>query len=109
DRRKRQKELDIRVIIGNPPYSVGQNDANANNANVPYPSLDSRIEETYAALSESTNLRNLYDSYIRAIRWASDRIGDAGIIGFVTNAGFLEANTADGLRKCLADEFSSLY
>lgn len=108
-RRKRQKALDIRVIVGNPPYSVGQSDANANNANVPYPALDARIEATYAVRSESTNLRNLYDSYIRAIRWASDRIGDAGIIGFVTNAGFLEANTADGLRKCLADEFSSLY
>ncbi|KJJ98634.1 damage-inducible protein [Pseudomonas sp. 21] len=108
-RRKRQKDLDIRVIVGNPPYSVGQNDANANNGNVPYPALDSRIEATYAARSESTNLRNLYDSYIRAIRWASDRIGDAGVIGFVTNAGFVEANTADGLRKCLVDEFSSLY
>ncbi|SDB66294.1 type ISP restriction/modification enzyme [Pseudomonas sp. NFACC13-1] len=108
-RRKRQKALDIRVIVGNPPYSVGQGDANANNANVPYPALDAKIEATYAVRSESTNLRNLYDSYIRAIRWASDRIGDAGIIGFVTNAGFVEANTADGLRKCLADEFSSLY
>lgn len=108
-RRRRQKTLDIRVIVGNPPYSVGQGDANANNANVAYPSLDARIEGTYAAKSDSTNLRNLYDSYIRAIRWASDRIGDAGVIGFVTNAGWLEANTSDGLRKCLAEEFSSLY
>src|SRR5690606_13566839 len=109
DRSKRQKELDIRVIIGNPPYSVGQGDANANNANVPYPSLDERIRTTYAARSDANNKNALYDSYIRSIRWASDRIGDAGIIGFVTNAGFVEANTADGLRKCLVDEFSSLY
>lgn len=108
-RRKRQKDLDIRVIVGNPPYSVGQGDANANNANVPYPSLDSRIRDTYAARSDATNRNALYDSYIRSIRWASDRIGDAGIIGFVTNAGFVEANTANGLRKCLVDEFSSLY
>lgn len=108
-RRKRQKALDIRVIVGNPPYSVGQGDANANNANVPYPLLDARIRDTYAARSDATNRNALYDSYIRAIRWASDRIGDTGIIGFVTNAGFVEANTADGLRKCLVDEFSSLY
>ncbi|WGK89266.1 DEAD/DEAH box helicase [Pseudomonas migulae] len=108
-RRKRQKALDIRVIVGNPPYSVGQGDANANNANVPYPSLDARIRDTYGARSEATNKNSLYDSYIRAIRWASDRIGNAGILGFVTNAGFVEANTTDGLRKCLSDEFSSLY
>ncbi|WP_298183747.1 type ISP restriction/modification enzyme [uncultured Pseudomonas sp.] len=108
-RRKRQKALDIRVIVGNPPYSVGQGDANANNANVPYPSLDARIRDTYGARSEATNKNSLYDSYIRAIRWASDRIGNAGILGFVTNAGFVEANTTDGLRKCLVDEFSSLY
>ena len=109
ERRKRQKALDIRVIVGNPPYSSGQTSANDNNANVGYPALDERIRTTYAAQSKATLKNALYDSYIRAIRWASDRIGDAGIIGFVTNAGFMEANTADGLRKCLADEFSSLY
>lgn len=108
-RRKRQKDLDIRVIVGNPPYSAGQTSANDNNANIQYPTLDERIRTTYAAGSKATLKNALYDSYIRAIRWASDRIGDAGIIGFVTNAGFVEANTADGLRKCLADEFSSLY
>lgn len=108
-RRKRQKALDIRVIVGNPPYSIGQGSQNDNNQNISYPALDQRIEETYAARSSATLAKGLYDSYIRAIRWASDRIGDAGIIGFVTNAGFLEANTAGGLRKCLADEFSSLY
>lgn len=108
-RRTRQKALDIRVIIGNPPYSVGQNSENDNNSNVAYPLLDSRIRETYVAGSKATLAKGLYDSYIRAIRWASDRIGDSGVIGFVTNAGFLEAGTADGLRKCLAEEFSSIY
>lgn len=108
-RRKRQKALDIRVIVGNPPYSAGQTSANDNNANVEYPVLDERIRSTYAAGSKATLKNALYDSYIRAIRWASDRVGDAGVIGFVTNAGFVEANTADGLRKCLGDEFSSLY
>ena len=108
-RRNRQNQLDIRVILGNPPYSAGQESANDNNQNVAYPVLDERIRETYAAHSSATLLRGLYDSYIRAIRWASDRIGDAGIIGYVTNAGFLEANTADGLRKCLAEEFSNIY
>ncbi|MFE1572710.1 DEAD/DEAH box helicase [Comamonas odontotermitis] len=108
-RRKRQKKLDIRVIVGNPPYSVGQGDANANNANVAYPHLDARIRDTYAERTDATNKNALYDSYIRSIRWASDRIGNTGVIGFVTNASFVDMGTFDGLRKCLVDEFSSLY
>ena len=109
NRRTRQKELDIRVIIGNPPYSAGQNSANDNAANIAYSRLDSRISETYAARSGATLKNALYDSYIRAIRWASDRIGSRGVIGFVSNGGWIEANMADGMRKCLAEEFSSLY
>ena len=108
-RRKRQKKLDIRVIVGNPPYSIGQGSANDNNANVGYPHLDNRIETTYAARSGAALSKGLYDSYIRAIRWASDRIGNAGLIGFVTNAGWLESAGADGLRKTVADEFSNVY
>ncbi len=108
-RRKRQQALDIRVIVGNPPYSSGQESANDNNANVQYPLLDNRIRSTYAAKSVATNKNALYDSYIRAIRWSSDRIKDRGVIGFVTNGGFIEANTADGLRRCLVEEFSNLY
>lgn len=108
-RRVRQKNLDIRVIIGNPPYSAGQESANDNNANVAYPCLDKRIYETYAKNSNATSTKNLIDPYIRAIRWASDRVKDAGIIGFITNAGFIESNMGDGLRKCLVDEFSSIY
>lgn len=109
ERRKHQKELDIRVIMGNPPYSAGQSSVNDNNANIAYPSLDKRISDTYAQHSLATSTKNLMDSYIRAIRWASDRIGDKGIIGFVTNASFVDSNSMDGLRYCLAEEFSSLY
>jgi predicted helicase len=108
-RRRKQKKLDIRVIVGNPPYSAGQTSANDNNANVGYPTLDESIRKTYAAHSTATNKNALYDSYIRAIRWASDRIGSSGVVGYVSNGGFIDANTADGLRKCLAEEFSSIY
>ncbi|PDS71137.1 DEAD/DEAH box helicase [Rhizobium phaseoli] len=109
NRRSRQKELDIRVIVGNPPYSVGQGSANDNAANLSYPKLDGRIRTTYAARSDATNKNALYDSYIRAIRWASDRIGDAGVVAYVSNAGWLDANTTDGLRRCLAEEFSNIH
>ena len=108
-RRKRQKKLDIRVIIGNPPYSVGQRSEHDNADNLDYPNLDARIAATYVARSSAALSKGVYDSYVRAIRWASDRIGSNGVIGFVTNGGFIETNTADGLRKCLAEEFSSLY
>ena len=108
-RRKRQKKLDIRVIIGNPPYSIGQGSQNDNNQNVAYKHLDSRITKTYAERSNSANAKGLYDSYIRAIRWASDRIGNAGVIGFVSGSGFVEKQAMDGLRKCLVDEFSNIH
>jgi len=108
-RRKRQKELDIRVIIGNPPYSGTQKSANDNNANVDYPYLDKRIQNTYAAASESTNKNSLYNSYIRALRWASDRIGDSGIIGYITGNVVLEKPATSGIRKCLRQEFSDIY
>lgn len=108
-RRKMQKALDIRVIIGNPPYSAGQKSENDDNQNIEYPKLDTSIRDTYAKHSTATLQKNLYDSYIRAIRWASDRIGNSGVIGFVSNASFVDGNSMDGLRKCLADEFSSIY
>ncbi len=109
ERRTKQKELDIRVIIGNPPYSAGQTSANDNAANIDYPQLDAKIRDTYAAHSTATLKNSLYDSYIRAFRWASDRIGNAGVMAFVTNAGWIDGNAADGMRKCLAEEFSDLY
>ena len=99
----------IQVVIGNPPYSVGQESANDNNANQSYITLDKRIADTYAKRGAGKNMRNLYDSYLRAIRWASDRVGEAGVIGFVTNGGFIDGNTADGVRLTLAEEFSHLY
>ncbi|MBM5570729.1 MULTISPECIES: DEAD/DEAH box helicase [Deefgea] len=108
-RRKKQKALDIRVIMGNPPYSVGQDSGNDNNQNIAYPHLDERIRVTYAARTTATNKNALYDSYIRSIRWASDRIGDCGIMGFVTNAGFVDSRSSEGLRKALSDEFSDIY
>ena len=104
-----QKSLDIRVVLGNPPYSAGQDSANDGNANLSYPTLDAAIERTYASRSAQVSLRTLYDSYIRAIRWASDRIGNRGIVAFVSNGGFIDSNSADGLRKSLAQEFSDLY
>ncbi len=109
ERAKRQKEQDIRVIIGNPPYSAGQTSGNDDNQNLKYPKLDERIGETYVKESSTTNKNSLYDSYIRAIRWASDRIKDKGIIGFVTNGSFIDGNAADGIRKMLVKEFSRIY
>lgn len=109
ERRSRQKKLDIRVIVGNPPYSAGQNSANDNAANIAYPQLDASIRDSFAAHSTATLKNSLYDSYIRAFRWASERIGNAGVMAFVTNAGWIEGNATDGMRKCLAEEFSDLY
>jgi len=108
-RAARQKENDIRVIIGNPPYSAGQTSENDANKNLKYPQLDEKIRITYAAHSSATNKNSLYDSYIRAFRWASDRIKDKGIVCYISNGYFIDSNAADGLRKCLMDEFTSIY
>lgn len=109
-RRARQKRLPIKVILGNPPYSVGQRSENDNAANVVYPHLDRRIRETYAARSDATNKNALYNSYIRAIRWGSDRLSETGgVMAYVSDAGWLDGNSMDGMRKCLAEEFTSLH
>ena len=105
----RENLEDVRVIIGNPPYSVGQESQNDDNANEHYERLDARLKETYVDRSSATLKGKLFDSYIRAYRWASDRIGSSGVIGFVTNAGWIESASADGMRKCMAEEFSSIY
>ncbi len=105
----KQKAADIRVIVGNPPYSAGQDNQNDDNKNLEYPHLDERIRATYVAQSTATNNNNLYDSYIRAIRWASDRIKDKGIVCYVTNGGFIDGDSAAGLRKTLLAEFSRIY
>ena len=109
DRRTRQKNIDIRVIIGNPPYSTGQRSENENAQNVAYPELDQRIRSTYVQRSSATLSRNLYDSYIRAIRWGSDRLGKSGVMAYVTNGSWIEANAMDGMRKSVVDEFSSVH
>lgn len=106
-----QKKRRITVIVGNPPYSVGQKSANDNAQNQKYPALDSQIERTYAAETDANNKNSLYDSYIRAFRWASDRLDkkDGGVIGFITNGNWLDSNAQNGMRKCLEREFSTIY
>lgn len=108
ERVRRQKERDIRVIIGNPPYRVNQGNSN-NNPNPSYDLLDESIRKTYAAGSTAINKNSLYDSYIRAFRWASNRIKTQGIVCYVSNGGWIDGNTMDGFRKTLAEEFTSIY
>ncbi|MGQ7462891.1 DEAD/DEAH box helicase [Streptococcus suis] len=108
-RLKRQQEKPITAIIGNPPYSIGQGSENDNNQNISYPKLDQRLADTYVANSKSITTKGLYDSYIKAFRWASDRLKDNGVIGFVTNGGFLNSNSTDGLRAGLYEDFNHLY
>ena len=109
ERAKAEKDSAITVIVMNPPYSSGQNSANDNNQNLSYPRLDKRIADTYAAKSTGANKNSLYDSYFRALRWASDRIGERGIIAFVSNSSFVDGNSADGVRLSLQEEFSQIF
>jgi predicted helicase len=109
ERARKQMGQDIRVVLGNPPYSVGQDSQNDDNQNLKYEALDGRIQETYAARSTAKNKNSLYDSYLRAFRWASDRIKDEGVVAFVSNGGYIDGNTANGVRKCLMDEFDTVY
>ncbi len=105
-----QKKAPIRVIMGNPPYSIGQKSANDNAQNQSYPKLGSRIAETYAKESKAGLNKSLYDAYIKAFRWSTDRLDkDGGIICFVSNGAWLDGNSADGFRKCLETEFSSIW
>ena len=106
---KRQTQAPIRVIAGNPPWSVGQKSENDGNKNLKYPVLDQKIQDTYVRCSAAESSRTVYDSYIRALRWASDRIGDNGVVAFVTNGNFIETPSMDGVRASLAKEFSAVY
>ncbi len=108
-RLKRQQEKPITAIIGNPPYSIGQNSQNDNNQNISYPRLDKRLAETYVSKSNAGLTKGLYDSYVKAFRWASDRLTNQGVIGFVTNGGYLNSNSTDGLRAGLYEDFNHLY
>ena len=101
--------MPIRVIIGNPPYSIGQLDKNDHNQNLSYPTLDSRIKATYNKNSQASLTKSLYDSYIRAFRWASDRLGDTGVIGFVSNGSFIDGKAMDGFRRSIKEEFTTVY
>lgn len=108
-RLQEQKKDNIFVIIGNPPYSIGQKNANDNTANLKYPNLNKRIENTYAKYSTAKLRKSLYDSYILALRWASDRIGEKGIVSFVINASFIDSNATSGVRKSIYEEFNYIY
>ena len=104
-----QQKSRINLIVGNPPYSAGQNDYNEENPNLSYPHVDARIKETYALKTGSYYINSLYDSYIRAFRWASDRIAESGIVAFVTNGGFLRSESAAGVRACMHEEFTDVW
>lgn len=106
-----QKKAPVRIIIGNPPYSVGQKSANDNAQNQKYPKLDARIADTYVKNTNATNKNALYDSYIKAFRWSSDRLDNknGGIVAFVSNGSWIDNQGMDGFRHCLEQEFDSIY
>lgn len=108
ERVEQQLRLPIKVIVGNPPYRAGDIN-NTGNRNTKYPTLDRRIESTYVKNSDATLNNSLYDHYIRAFRWASDRIGDSGIVCFVSNGGWLTGAAGAGVRRCFKEEFNSIY
>ena len=104
------QELQLEVIVGNPPYSVGQESQNDDNQNASYPALEQRIAETYVEQASTGGLKKgLYDSYVKAFRWASDRLDDQGVIAFVSNAGWIDGAAFNGMRRCLQQAFSSVY
>jgi predicted helicase len=110
DRVEQQKKAPLRIIFGNPPYSIGQKSANDNAQNQSYPKLDAKIAATYAAASSAGLNKSLYDAYIKAFRWSSDRLdNNGGIISFISNGAWLDGNSTDGFRKCLEKEFTSIY
>lgn len=108
-RLKAEQDQSITAIISNPPYSIGQRNQNDNNANEHYPKLETQIANTYVKFSNAGLSKGLYDSYIKAFRWASDRIGNQGVIGFVTNGTYIDSSSTDGFRASLYKEFNHLY
>ena len=109
ERAERQQSTPIQVIVGNPPWSTGQRSSADDNPNVEYPEIERRVAETYAPRSTATLKNSLYDTYKMAIRWASDRIGEQGVIAFVTNGYWLYTNVDAGVRASLAEEFTSVH
>lgn len=110
ERIHRQEDARITIIIGNPPYNVGQLNENDNNKNRKYPYLDSRVSQTYARASTATNKNAVFDAYVKFFRWASDRLdGRDGIVCYVSNNGFVDGLTFDGMRKHLLQDFTTIY
>ena len=109
ERVERQQSQPIQVIVGNPPWSAAQRSSADDNPNVDYPEMERRIADTYAVRSKATLKNSLYDTYKMAIRWASDRIGEQGVVAFVTNGSWIDGNVDSGVRACLAEEFSTIY
>ena len=109
ERAERQQQLPIQIIVGNPPWSTGQRSASDNNPNVEYCELEERVRGTFASRVEATLKNSLYDTYKMAIRWASDRIQEQGVVVFVTNGSWIDGNVDSGVRACLAEEFSSIH
>ncbi len=109
ERVEKQKAADMFVVIGNPPYNAQQINENDNNKNRKYPTMDKQVEETYAKDSAAQLKNKLYDPYVKAFSWASERIGEEGVVAFVTNNGFLDGTAFDGMRKHLAQDFTKIY
>ena len=109
ERVERQKKADMFVVIGNPPYNMGQVNENDNNKNRKYETMDKRVADTYVKDSKATLKNKLSDPYVKAIRWASDRIGEEGVVAFVTNNSFLDGIAFDGMRKHLYQDFNRIY
>lgn len=109
ERLEKQRKESIFAIIGNPPYSKNQRNGNGSNQNNTYPRLEESISNSYAKYSKATAKNSLFDSYIEAFRWSSERIKKKGVIGFVTNASFIDSQSTDGLRKCWYEEFNYIY
>ena len=109
ERVEREKKAPITVIIGNPPYNVGQKNENDNNKNRKYKEVDRRIHETYAKDSKATNKNTLSDTYVKFFRWATDRLeGRDGIVCFVSNNSFVDQIAFDGMRKHLMQDFTQI-
>lgn len=108
-RAERQRSSPVKVILGNPPYNAHQANANDANQNRRYPIVDRRVSETYARESQAQNKNSLGDPYVKAFRWASDRLGDTGVVAFVTNGSFVDDRSFDGMRKMLGAEFDEVY
>jgi len=109
ERVEKQKKAPIRVVIGNPPYNAWQADENENNRNQKYSVIDQRVKETYSADSAAQNKNSLSDPYVKAFRYASDKIKDGGVVAYVTNGAFVDSLACDGMRKRLAREFYLIY